>query len=115
MTPEKFVERVLKTVVEEGNASYQEIFADPGEVTDEYWQRVLELYRSLSPAHRKVILEIMRQVSIDTIAEIFGILDGSSGLDGRSEDFELFHKTAKSRVRLNGDLQDLFLAKVEGD
>lgn len=108
MTPEKFVEAVLKTVVEDGIASYKEILAaDPGEATDPYWKRVLDLYQSLAPAQREVILEIMRQVEIDTVSGIFGILDG--------EDFELFHKTAKSRVRLNGDLQDLFLGKVEDD
>jgi len=114
MTPEKFVEGVLKTVIEEGVKSYKEIFADPGEVTDEYWKRVLDLYRSLSPAQRKVILEIMRQVEIDTVSEIFGILDGTNAINGKVEDFELIHKTSKASVRLNGDLQDLFLEKTEG-
>lgn len=113
MSPEKFIGGVLKTVIEEGVASYKEIFADPGEVTDKYWMRVFDLYRSLSPAHRKVILEIMRQVEIDTVSEIFGILDGTNQINGKFEKFDLIHKTGKSSVRLNGDLQDLFLEKVE--
>lgn len=113
MSPEKFIDGVLKTVIEEGVASYEEIFADPGEVTDEYWMRVLDLYRSLTPAHRKVVLEIMRQVQVDTVSEIFGILDGTSQISGKFEEFDLIHKTRKANVRLNGDLQDLFLEKIE--
>lgn len=76
---------------------------------------MLALYQSLSPAQRPVILEIMRQVEIDTVSAIFGILDGSSTLDGKSADVELLHKTARSRTRLDGDLQDLFLATVEDE
>lgn len=115
MSPEKFIDGVLKTVVENGVASYKEIFADPGEVTDEYWMRVFDLYRSLSAAHRKVVLEIMRQAQIDAVSEIFGILDGTNQINGTFEEFDLIHKTRKSSVRLNGDLQDLFLERTEAE
>lgn len=92
---------------------YKETLSDPGPVTDPYWKRLLTLYRGLPPRQRKVVLEIMRQVQVDTVSELFGIFDGTSALAGRSEDFELFHKKGQKRVRLNGDLQDLFLEKIE--
>lgn len=103
----------MTTVVDEGVSSYKNIFAHPGTVTDPYWARVLALYRSLPRGQRKVILDIMRQVQIDTVSHVFGILDGSTGLDGRARDFELTAKARKRKVRLDGDLQDLFLALEE--
>lgn len=114
MNADQFVKRILKAVVEDGVASYRRNLAHPGDVTDPYWKRLLALYRSLAPAQRRVLLEIMRQVEIDTVSEIFGILDGTSALRGAIEDFELVHGSGKKRVRLNGELQDRFLATVEG-
>jgi hypothetical protein len=113
VTPKRFVNAVLKTVVEGGVAMYEETLADPGSVTDPYWKRLLTLYRGLPPRQRKVVLEIMRQVQVDTVSELFGIFDGTSPLAGQSENFELLHKKGGGRVRLNGDLQDLFLEKIE--
>ncbi|HEY7499464.1 MAG TPA: hypothetical protein VH740_13185 [Vicinamibacterales bacterium] len=113
MTPNRFVKAVVKTVIDEGE-SYKDTFAHPGKVTDPYWKRVLDLYRSLPPRHRKVITEIMRQVQVDTVSEMFGIFDGTSALNGRIEKFELIHAVGRARVRLNGDLQDLLLNEVEG-
>ena len=52
--------------------------ADPRPVTDPYWKRLLTLYRGLPPRQRKVVLEIMRQVQVDTVSELFGIFDGTS-------------------------------------
>ena len=113
MTPDRFIDAVMKTVIDDGVESYKGIFARPGVVTDPYWRRVLELYRSLPGRQRKVIFEIMRQVQVDTLSEIFGIVDGTSSLNGRFETFELVHKAGRRRVRLNGDLQDLLLEKEE--
>ena len=115
MTPDAFVKDVMRTVVDDGVTLYRGILARPGEVTDPYWRRVLALHRSLPPRQRRVILEIMRQVQVDTLSEIFGILDGESALGGRIQEFELVHKRPRgARVRLNGDLQDLFLGRAEG-
>ena len=113
MTPNRFIKAVMSTVVDDGIASYKTTFAHPGVVTDPYWKRVLELYRSLPRGQRKVILDIMRQVQVDTLSEIFGIFDGTSSLSGRFETFELLHKAGRRRVRLNGDLQDLLLEMEE--
>lgn len=113
MTPKRFVDEVLKTVIDGGVVTYKEALTETGPVTDPYWRRLLTLYRGLPARQRKVVLEIMRQVQVDTVSELFGIFDGTSPLAGRSENFELLHKKGKSRVRLNGDLQDLFLEKIQ--
>ena len=47
MTPKRFAKSVMTQVVDDGVESYRQIFARPGVVTDPYWARVLELYRSL--------------------------------------------------------------------
>lgn len=113
MTPQRFAKAVMRTVVDDGVTSYKNIFAHPGTVTEPYWVRVLALYRSLPRSQRKVVLDIMRQVQVDTVSHLFGILDGSTGLDGRAMDLELTARARKRRVRLDGGLQDLFLALEE--
>jgi len=50
----------------------------------------------------------MRQVSIDTVSSIFGVLDGVTLLDQFREDFAV---TYDGGPPLNGDLQDIFLAE----
>jgi hypothetical protein len=114
MTPDRFVKDVVTTIVDGGVTSYKGTFAERGEVTDAYWRRVLDLYRSLPRRQKRVMLDIMRQVEVDTLSHVFGILDGSSQLGGRFQDFELFHRGRRgARTRLDGDLQDLFLNKTE--
>ena len=53
----------------------------------------------------------MRQVTVDTVANLFAILDGVSSLEGPPEDFVLASKS--DNKILNGDLQDLFLEAEE--
>mgnify|MGYP006876766452 CR=1 FL=1 len=58
---------------------------------------------------KKVFINIIKHIIIDTISSVFGILDGSSTLSGGNLDFE---------VKINGistenELQDTFLEIVE--
>ena len=67
----------------------------------------MTLYHSLDEPSRLVLLEIIRQGIVDTIAGFFGILDGCSWLDKRTGDFIL--TTTEDSQKINGDLLDLFL------
>ena len=108
MKPEAFVSG-MQSMVDENVAIYARLFASPETATDEYWIGARRLFDSLPEADRQVVLQIMRQVAIDTVSNVFGILDGTSPIVGRFEDFKLMH----GRTKLNGDLQDFFLAALE--
>jgi hypothetical protein len=114
MTSEDFVAQIRSAVVEQNVASYKQVFEStpPERASDPYWKRALTLYRSLDEPSRLVLLEIMRQAAVDTVSNLFGILDGSNAVDPR-EDYVL--ATATNPQKINGDLQDLFLEAEELD
>lgn len=113
MTPEDFVNKIRGAVID-SNSDADKIMLESTSIdfaTDPYWKRLLGLYGSLNAEQRAIILETMRQVRVDTVSEIFGILDGSSALEGPREDFVL--TTIQDDQELNGDLQALFLELEE--
>ena len=65
----------------------------------------------MNDGDRAVLFEIMRQVTVDTVSNLFGILDGASALEGPREDFVL--TSQPDNRKLNGNLQDLFLEAEE--
>ena len=113
MTPEHFVSQVRSVVVQQNAAIYKDLFESttPESASDAYWKRALTLHGSLSDADRAVLFEIMRQVTVDTVSNFFGILDGASALEGPREDFVL--TSQPDNRKLNGNLQDLFLEAEE--
>jgi hypothetical protein len=68
---------------------------------------------TMDDEQRTALRAAVEQVMIDTISNIFGILDGSSILEKYREDFVLTY--GESRSPLNGELQDYFLASLEDD
>jgi hypothetical protein len=115
MTPQDFISQIRATVVQQNAVIYKGLFEStrPEAARDPYWKRALTLHRSLSESDRAVLMEIIRQVTTDTVSNLFAILDGVSTLEGAREDFVL---TSKSDNRkLNGNLQDLFLEAEEGE
>ena len=108
---EEFVSRIYKTVIEDGENIYKELYENT-EVTKrtvDYWKKALELYRSFDDDQKNVFMDIIRHTMIDTVSGVFGILDGSSTLSGGNLEFE---------IKINGistenELQDTFLAVVE--
>lgn len=115
MTPEDFVSQIRLAVVQQNNAIYKDLFGAtlPEAANDAYWKRTLTLYHSLNERDRSVLLEIMRQVVVDTVSNLFGILDGTSPLDSSDEEFLLTSEA--DGQKLNGNLQDLFLEAEERD
>lgn len=113
MNPEYFVEKVRQGIVEENDLIYRDLFAntDATEASDEYWKNALELFNSLDSRGKETLFKIMRQVSVDTVSNLFGVLDGSTSLDGVDEEFRL--TIDDENGSLNGDLQDIFLEKEE--
>ena len=112
MTPRDFATGLMRVAVDENVRIYRELFESIQlrEATDPYWQRALPLFSSLSEDEREVFFEVVRQVAVDTISHVLGILDGSSTFEGKDDEFTL---TYGHDQRLDGDLQDLFLEEDE--
>jgi hypothetical protein len=67
-----------------------------------------ELYQSLDEEQRRQFMDGIRQVMVDTLSNIFGILDGSTLLEKHRDYFHLTYGSEPQE--LNGDLQDFFLS-----
>ena len=109
----EFVKRIYSTVVEEGSQTYKERFSDCTKVKEESEWR---LYQELNESQKREYLNLIRMVIIDTIAEIFGILDGSSRVTERKK--STLGKAVDCAVSINGinvesKLQEIFLALLE--
>lgn len=109
MTPEVFVSQVRAVIVQQNFTLYKDLFETirSDAASDDYWKRALALHRSLSETDRSVLFEIMRQVAVDTVSNLLGILDGTCAVDGLREGFVL--TSQPDNQTLNGNLQDLFL------
>ena len=107
MTPEEFSGKIYDVVVEENMTIYRQTFSrtKPSEATDPYYKRVLTLFNEISPAQKDCLFEIMRQVTVDAVSNMLGVIDGSSFIDSSAPTFELIC----GAERLDGDLQTYFL------
>ena len=110
--PTDFVASLGKAVIEENASIYRQLFTETSltKVSDPYWKRALTLFNSLSLEQREVFFEVIRQVTVDTAANVLGVIDGVNTLDGIEEEFLL---TDGGNTKLNGDLQSLFLLSEE--
>ena len=110
MNTENFVRQIRQSVIEENTQSYRQIFEDTeATVTSEYWIRANTLFHSLNHEQQDVLIEIMRQVSIDTISTIFGIIDGVCWFDEQNHCFQFIC----DKNDMAGELQDSFLKQYE--
>ena len=113
MTPEELVAALRAEVITSGQRDYEKWFrTDPANARSPYWQRALALFATLQGDEREVFFEILRQVQVDTVSNLLGIIDGSSYLAESAPRLEL---RAVEGDKLSGDLQDYFLALEEDD
>lgn len=112
MRPEEFVRAMSADVVGENLSLYSQMLrsTDRTQVEDGYWTALLSLYDSLDDEGRTTILAIMRQVSVDAVSNVLGILDGSTSSSIGDEELALLDGHGN---RLDGVLQELFLSTVD--
>lgn len=109
---EEFVQRVYESVVNENLDSYKDLFQNT-EITNttiDYSKKAIAFYSSVEDGEKSIFFDIIRQIIIDTISSIFGIMDGSSILSGGNE---VDVSIEINGIDTNHDLQDHFLAFVE--
>jgi hypothetical protein len=111
MNDREFVAGVRKEVLEVNLQIYRRMFAgsDAGKATDVYGKEALRFYASLDDAGRETLFKILRQVMVDTISNLFGVLDGVTKLPQVSGKVAI----ELSGQRLDGTLQDQFLEMEE--
>ena len=102
---------IRNEIIKSNLQEYRDLFATtkPDDASDPYWQTALQFFQMLDEAQRDIFFSIIRQVMVDTISNVFGVLDGVSTLNGQEVNFELL-VNGKNIV---GNLQDQFLAAEE--
>lgn len=113
MRAKDFVTRLRAGIVDENVAIYRDLFSNASlaGASDPYWRRALVLFNSLTSQQKEVFLEVLRQVAVDTTANILGVLDGVNSIEGMDCGLLLICDTEADP--LNGDLQNLFLEEEE--
>ena len=108
---EKFVEKIYKTIVEDGIGEYKNLLDNTTlkNATDKYWINALELYEKLSAEEKEKMLKFAELIMIYTISSVFCILDGSSTLSEETFEFDVMI----NGISTENELQDTFLGFVE--
>jgi hypothetical protein len=111
MTPEKLSQVLYEIIAVENLNMYRRLFTDGSVETypDPYWKEALTLFGALSDTQKEIFFKVIRQISIDTTSNILGIIDGVSGSAELKASLEL----TSDGCRLDGDLQEFFLAESE--
>lgn len=109
MKPKEFVEGIRESVIDSNLQIYKNLFQNTelGQAKDPYWIKALSFFKTLNNEQREIFFSILRQLEVDTVSNILGILDGTSFFNKQIEDFEL--TTSANIEKINGELQDIFL------
>jgi hypothetical protein len=114
MSPKDFAGCIHREVIEDNLRSYDHLLARPLEqIRDATWRKIAQTYATMNNDQQEALRLLARQVMVDTASNILGILDGSSILESYRKEFSLTYGTDSDR--LNGELQDYFLAEMEDD
>jgi hypothetical protein len=109
MDPKNFVLDIIKAIVDSNLNEYKELFYNTTleQSNDAHWIDALRFLNNLSIENKEIFFKIIRQIEIDTISNIFAIIDGNLWLEKQASEFVLTSKD--SEISLNGELQDIFL------
>lgn len=116
---EEFVQAVYRTVVQDGMADYKDIYEEEVDPNVNDYTACIAFYQQSSEADQKLMRQMMEQTIIDTVSHVFGIIDGSSGLNGSALEAKLALVRVDEAgdpvetVEIDGALQDTFLGYIE--
>ena len=108
---EQFVKDIIKSIVEENIKIYKDLY-DSYKITDknaDYWKDSIQLYQSFDENQKEIFYRILEQTMIDTISNLFGVLDGNTNLYGKEYEISV----EINGVDTNNELQDSFLEYIE--
>ena len=117
MTPEEFVLGIRRGVLEDNFTIYRKSFdrsASTSDGRDTDSPQMASFYESLTEDQQQRFMGYVRQIIVDTIANVFAVLDG---VNTPEKDWDYFHLTHNAECPeppdLNGDLSDIFLGAEE--
>ena len=113
MTDKDFAIELKKEIL---NNVFQEYFTtldtmNEKDIQDPYWKKAAKVYKSLNDENKSNLQGFIKLVMIDTVSTFLAVLDGVQFLEGQDEELVLLY----NKKKINGDLQDIFLAEVEED
>lgn len=111
MEAKTLAEKFLVGIVNANLATYRQLFAEANaeEATDPYWKSALAFFENLNQDEKETFFAILKQVSVDTVSNIVGAIDGCSDI-GLNEEVRLVDRHGKV---ISGSLQDYFLEATE--
>jgi len=109
MKAEEFTAQIKSAIIEANTAIYRDLFENTKSATDPYWVRALALYNALDASQRSVFMEVVRQTAIDSVSNVFAVVDGVTQLEGQDGNIRF----SCGDDELTGELQDRFLEQFE--
>ena len=112
MDESKFGQALYTHVVEESEATYRRLYGttSPSDATDPYFRRALGFYLSLTSEQREIFFAILRQTTVDAVAQVLAVLDGASCMNGCPGEFAVIYDGRQ----FESPLHEEFLAVDEG-
>jgi hypothetical protein len=112
MTPKDFTKIIYDEVVEVSTSKTLEIIeSTPSSgASDPYFRRLLKWYEALPKAERELLIEVMRQTAVDTVASVLGVIDGAAPTAGG---FQNPPKVLAGGRDLSGDLQESWMELLQ--
>ncbi|UUS64066.1 MULTISPECIES: hypothetical protein [unclassified Acinetobacter] len=97
-------------IINENLEIYKGLFSDtlPSEIKDPYFIDAISFFNTLTDEHKRIFFSILRQVMIDSISNVLGVIDDSSSLEEHYGDFSLLYEGKSLEY-----LQDYFLSEFE--
>jgi hypothetical protein len=110
MTPQQFISCIRTEILQQNFAIYQSMYSENNlsGPKSQYWKQMAAFYASLNEGQRKQFEIAARQIMVDTISNMLGVLDGTSILEKYRDEFHLTYNGDENQI--NGNLQDYFLA-----
>ena len=112
MTSEDFIKVCYDNLIIQATKQYESWLRDTplDEITDNYFLDATSFFRGLDEAQKDLLLNIIKQVKVDSLASFFAVIDGTYGMKGLSSNVALVFENKKGYVE---DLSDLFLEAHE--
>ncbi len=111
MDARDFVTAMQEEVLNDSVEMYKKFLRLPTQELSPMWRAIAATYAQMDDEHQAAFDAMIRQIIIDTLSNVFGIIDGPTLLRKYRDNFYLEY--GPERVRLNGDLQDIFLENLE--
>ncbi|WP_285400079.1 hypothetical protein [Lysinibacillus sp. fls2-241-R2A-57] len=113
LNPVDLVLDIKKDIYLEHISSYEGTLNAPSLDNTDMLSEGVRFYQSLNENQKSLFFYLINNSISETISNVFGWLDGVYYLENQTENLEL--KFEKSANKLNGCLQDIWLAIEEGE